>query len=102
MSEYTPTTGEVRGWYLGLGIAGRAELSSECANEFDRWLALVKADAYRMGYNKATADIVDEERSLKAKANAWEDGHSSGWKNHEYENSYLIPSIENPYRGEQA
>jgi hypothetical protein len=46
MSEYTPTTGEVRGWYLGLGIAGRAELSSECANEFDRWLASVKADVW--------------------------------------------------------
>jgi hypothetical protein len=44
---------------------------------FDRWLASVKADA-------------------------WEEGQSSGWKNREDENSYLIPSIENPYRGAEA
>jgi hypothetical protein len=103
MSEYTPTTGEVRGWYLGLGIAGRAELSSECANEFDRWLALVKADAYRMGYNKATADIVDEGRSRKAKADAFDgcaqEAHDLGWL---HEDALADVQSRNPYRGEQA
>jgi hypothetical protein len=55
------------------------------------WLASVKADAYRMGYNKATADIVDEGRSLKAKANAWDEGRDCSG-----------PYPVNPYRGEQA
>jgi hypothetical protein len=35
------------------------------------------------------------------KADAWDEGQTSGWKNRDNENSYLIPSIENPYRGER-
>jgi hypothetical protein len=53
------------------------DTSGDDVAQFDRWLASVKADA-------------------------WEEGQSSGWKNREDENSYLIPSIENPYRGAEA
>jgi hypothetical protein len=97
MSEYTPSQGDVE-----LGYVERAEQVSGTAHfaaglEFDRWLALVKADAYRTGYNKATADIVDEERSLKAKADAWDEGCDVGW-----DEKGIGPDPVNPYRGEQA
>jgi hypothetical protein len=36
-----------------------------------------------------------------AVADAWDKGQSSGWKNREDENSYLIPTIENPHREKQ-
>jgi hypothetical protein len=83
MSEHTPKTDEVREKFSAYWPS--------TGEEFDRWLASVKADAYRMGYDKATADIVDEGRSLKAKANAWDEGRDCSG-----------PYPVNPYRGEQA
>jgi hypothetical protein len=92
MSEDTPTTAQVRTDYVRAHDAW--------GQDFDRWLASVKADAYRTGYNKATADIVDEGRSLKAKADAWEEGEAAG---HHNERCFIdIDEIVNPYRGEQA
>jgi hypothetical protein len=77
MSEYTPTTAEVSRRYMLGAWEESGDTSGDDVAQFDRWLASVKADA-------------------------WEEGQSSGWKNREDENSYLIPSIENPYRGAEA
>jgi hypothetical protein len=91
MSEYTPTTAEVSRRYMLGAWEESGDTSGDDVAQFDRWLASVKADAYRMGYNKATADIVDEGRSLKVKANAWDEGRDCSG-----------PYPVNPYRGEQA
>jgi hypothetical protein len=102
MSEYTPDTENIRQTfaYVQAGLdddEGYPFVMHVHVAEFDRWLASVKADAYRTGYNKATADIVDEDRSRKAKADAWDEGCDVGW-----DEKGIGPDPVNPYRGEQA
>lgn len=53
MSEYTPSTDEVRGAWIALTYNNTPE-------EFDRWLA---------------------QHERKAKAEAWKEGHGEGWQN---------------------
>lgn len=55
MSEYTPTTDEMRSMILEFGelIAvsrHEPEYRDRLITEFDRWLAEVKADAFNEGY----------------------------------------------------
>lgn len=100
MSEYTPDTEKVRSGYSNHFETVRGVMIHKFAivedgrDEFDRWLASVKADAYRAGYNRATSDIVDEERSRKAKADVWQEAYGQG----KYDGLYGF-TIANPYRG---
>ena len=48
MSDYTPTTEEVRAVYNSDEFGNPAGLNDSCP-EFDRWLAEVKADAWEEG-----------------------------------------------------
>ena len=49
MSDYTPTTEEVRGRYFWYGDYGDKE-PVEIEAEFDRWLNEVKAQVWEQGY----------------------------------------------------
>lgn len=53
MSDYTPTTEEVRNQYSGLSTAHSNHAGQVYINfaEFDRWLAEVKAQAWEEGYD---------------------------------------------------
>lgn len=54
MSEYTPTTEEVRNdWASGIDPAGRRA-------EFDRWLAEVKAQAWEEGQDAELERLAEE------------------------------------------
>jgi hypothetical protein len=68
MSEYTPTTSHVRNTYTVFGVA----------EDFDRWLASVKADAF---------DYCAQE------------AHDLGWL---HEDALADVQRRNPWRGEQA
>ena len=59
MSDYTPTTEEVR------------ELAPLTEEEFDRWLAEVKAQAWEEGYISGT---VDTHRNEVSKGNPYRQG----------------------------
>ena len=61
MSDYTPTTEEIRAAYEGQLIKigeNRFELIDEglAKAEFDRWLAEVKAKAWEEGYEQHDSD----------------------------------------------
>jgi len=89
MTEYTPTTNDVREFYQGqLEKTGENIYTfvdeEECNAQFDRWLAGVKAEA-------------------------WDEGHNAGWESrHDDAIGGFTPSgshesdAKNPYRGEQA
>lgn len=49
MTEYTPTTEEVRNGYVGPWTGPNPYVSEDERTEFDRWLAEVKADAWTEG-----------------------------------------------------
>ena len=51
MSDYTPTTEEVRNQYSGFSTSNSNHTGQVYLNfaEFDRWLAEVKADAWEEG-----------------------------------------------------
>lgn len=48
MSEYTPTTEDIRNYWIAQGIK-RSSKRDRRAADFDRWLAEVKADAWEDG-----------------------------------------------------
>jgi len=81
MSEYTPTTKEVRADYIDAGWGADGSLYGDNdPAQFDRWLASVKAEA-------------------------WDDGHDVGWESrHEDALSGYMPrgayesDRHNPYR----
>jgi hypothetical protein len=69
MSEYTPTTDDVREFYQGQLVKGDDDVymfaDEEKSNaEFDRWLAGVKADAWEEGtlYAAVECNAIDDER----------------------------------------
>jgi len=58
MSDYTPTTGEVRAAYRdAFAAAGTREDEQRARAEFDRWLAQVAAEAEARGAAKAADRI---------------------------------------------
>lgn len=56
MSDYTPSTEEVREMYWE--CSGEPRRGAKSWAEFDRWLASVKAEAHRDGYDTARQDLV--------------------------------------------
>ena len=54
MSDYTPSTEEVRANYL----PPRTEIQ-DADEQFDRWLAEVKAQAWEEGYTQGNNDMYD-------------------------------------------
>lgn len=60
MDDYTPTTEEVRNWYL----LGRYEFDMvsdhQAEEEWSRWLASVRADAWDEGYAARPMQVVAE------------------------------------------
>lgn len=77
MSEYTPTTKEVRAFYVAGIPPHRASVSAGNA-EFDRWLQSVKSEA---------------------KAEGWDEGQIAG-RNNEHHTNWSQP-ISNPYRSHE-
>jgi len=62
MSEYTPTTDEVR---EAFNIACYEQTPRQSRAEFNRWLASVKAEAFREGYDhSAVVGAVQERHGL--------------------------------------
>ena len=55
MSDYTPTTGEMRDAWIEYKCMSECE---ECPKEFDRWLTQVKAEAWQEGYESVTIATV--------------------------------------------
>ena len=53
MSDYTPTTEEVRNQYSGFSTSNSNHTGQVYLNfaEFDRWLAEVKAEAWQEGWD---------------------------------------------------
>lgn len=102
MSHYKPSMKLVLAAYIE-GLSESKVTKEALTNEFYRWLASVKAEEYRIGYNKATIDIVDEELSRERKADAWDEcaqeARDLGWI---YEIALAEMKGRNPYRGEQA
>lgn len=88
MSDYTPTTEEVRKAYLSLrgGITWYEGKAEAIDAQFDRWLAGVKADAYDKAIK---ALFIGPAELLEVKAQAWAEGVAD-------RNRYDYP--ENPYR----
>lgn len=83
MSEYIPTTEEVRDVYqsrlIQTGTNIFALIDEEQADaEFDRWLAGVKAEAWEEGFDAGERDVHEHELTH------WDDSDC----------------IQNPYRGE--
>jgi hypothetical protein len=74
VSDYTPTTGDVRARYVR---DHGAHFVSDWA-EFDRWLAEVKAEAWEEGFDAGERDVHEHELTH------WDDSDC----------------IQNPYRGE--
>lgn len=80
MSDYTPTTADVRGAYAthqGARYRGRKYLDLRSA-EFDRWLEQVRAEAWDEGHESA---------ALRIPEGVWHD--------------VAAPHPGNPYRQEQ-
>ncbi len=51
----TPTDKEVRDWYMGYGVEGRAELAEVEGDAFDRYLLERDAKAGNEGYREGIA-----------------------------------------------
>ena len=67
MSDYTPTTEEVIGLQSLLTENGMAE-------EFDRWLAEVKAQAWQEGYGEGAAANYGDYRDAEFADNPYRQG----------------------------
>ncbi len=68
MTEYTPTTEEVRHAHVGKqavcvnhGDWITEEQWAEFGAEFDRWLASVKADAWEEGFDAGERDVFEHD-----------------------------------------
>ena len=69
MSEYTPTTADIRHGYIVTSMRYTPETDDhllakrrrEVADEFDRWLAKVKADAWDEGNDAGEICAMDAE-----------------------------------------
>ena len=65
MTDYTPTTEEVRykySWWTDKNLVARGLEPTDTLAEFDRWLAEVKAQAWEEGYAHGNADAFTEAR----------------------------------------
>ena len=60
MTEYTPTTDEVRAAYVRAMRQAFVAASSEHEAEFERWLVQVKADAWDEGHRAGRHDRDDD------------------------------------------
>ena len=54
--DYTPTTEEVRNGYVGAGSEPNPYVSEDERAEFDCWLAEVKAQAWKEGFDAGEKD----------------------------------------------
>ena len=89
MSDYTPTTEQVRNSViLNLDMS-----ETDTVSAFDRWLASVKAEAMETGYNLGFVDGVKQ-----SKAEAWDEGHDAGESDYRNRVSIDEPKVPNPYR----
>lgn len=92
MSDYTPTTEEVRdGWVRIINEDGSPSMLRISPEDFDRWLAEVK--------KLAVADFFTENglsyRARALKEKAWQEGHDAGVEDAAFE---PVDHTLNPYR----
>lgn len=83
MSEYTPTTDEMRSMILEFGelIAvsrHEPEYRDRLITEFDRWLAEVKAEAWDEGFTEGLGDGCSCDGCLKWVSNPYRELGKSG------------------------
>ena len=68
MSDYTPTTGQVRhGYSISDGGLNDTWLREDAEGRFDRWLAEVKAQTWEEGYNAKWAETWFEDNPYRGK-----------------------------------
>lgn len=63
MSDYTPTTEDIRAAYENRAAIGPPAMAAdyeEAAAQFDRWLASVRAEAWDGGFRSGVAYQVDD------------------------------------------
>ena len=69
MSDYTPTTEEVR-----LDYAPAKTFPADAEAQFDRWLAEVKAQAWQEGYGEGAAANYGDYRDAEFAKNPYRQG----------------------------
>lgn len=87
MSYGTPITNRIRKAWITHRIRKSFRTAPEASQEFDRWLASVKAEAMETGYNLGFVDGVKQ-----SKAEAWDEG--ARWMRR----SMRMTALDNPYR----